>query len=289
MHTQNCSFVITENWWCFVMFGHSDSWLCWHKCIVWIKAWSEWKCFTSKWNFWLAPPHSERIFQSTLPGYSHQRSCLRSFWSCLSKWHQAIRILLWNTAAFKMAKKNAIIESIHFSSSVLGRRRRTFIKAEYFLKKEDKQLLEVSHFVHSEHVALARLWEGKGALGCVWVYLPRAECTFTFCKSEASACESDIWAAEVTVRRCLWFFFKVQNDLCDLKSSTCDSCASQSLSYLYHFWFINQGMSKSYVWCDLWFIFSPLSLAFETWAEVWFVISSPKKQHRHRCLTLTRN
>lgn len=107
-----------------------------------------------------------------------------------------------------MAKKNAIIESIHFFSSVFGLRHRTFIKAEHFLKKEDKELLEVSHFVHSEHVALARLWEGTGALGCVWVYLPCAECTFTFCKSEASACESDIWAAEVSVRRCLWFFFE---------------------------------------------------------------------------------
>lgn len=91
-----------------------------------------------------------------------------------------------------MAKKNAIIESIHFFSSAFGLRHRTLIKAEHFLKKEDKELLEVSHFVHSEHAALARLREGKGASGRVWVYLPCAECTFTFCKSEASACESDI-------------------------------------------------------------------------------------------------
>lgn len=42
-----------------------------------------------------------------------------------------------------MAKKNAIIESIHFFSPVFGLRRRTFIKAEHFLKKEDKELLEV--------------------------------------------------------------------------------------------------------------------------------------------------
>lgn len=108
MHTQNCGFVITENWWCFVMFGHSGSWLCWRKCIVWIKAWSEWKCFTSKWNFWLAPPHSERILQSELPGYSHQCSCSRSFWSCLSKWHQAIRVLLQNTQPLKWQRKTQL-------------------------------------------------------------------------------------------------------------------------------------------------------------------------------------
>lgn len=41
MHKQKCSFVITENWRCFVMFGRSDSWLRWHKCIVWTKAWSQ--------------------------------------------------------------------------------------------------------------------------------------------------------------------------------------------------------------------------------------------------------
>lgn len=61
MHTRNCGFVITANWWCFVMFGHSDSWLCWHKCMVWIKAWSEWKCFVRQNGIfdWLRPIQRE--------------------------------------------------------------------------------------------------------------------------------------------------------------------------------------------------------------------------------------
>lgn len=44
MHKQKCSFVITEKWWCCVMFGRIDSRLRWHKCIVWITAWSQCEC-----------------------------------------------------------------------------------------------------------------------------------------------------------------------------------------------------------------------------------------------------